>query len=173
MRTLLLLVLIFGFFNCESNKKVKTNEVETQIRDNDLYEPTATESASIEENYQVGVDFLNNYIESMENLEILEFVKNSELASEDLKNALEDLVIKSWEENPKIGLLFNPLFDAQDYPSEGVEKYSFDPAKGIVVVQGINWKDFKVAMRIIEEDGHLLVDGCGAVNMPLSQRMAR
>ena len=160
---------------CESDKK-KSAEAESQDLDlpnTDLYEPLESEAYSEEENYQAALDFINSYIESIDKVEILEFARNSGLATEKLISELENIVILAWEENPRIGLLANPLFDAQDYPSEGFELDEFDSLTGYVIAKGIEWDDFKVAMRVVNEDGHILVDGCGAVNMPEDKRAER
>lgn len=158
---------------CNFSKTKTSNAVEVEIVNTDLYEPLESEASSNDQNYQAALDFLNAYIEKKDELEILEFVKTSPLATENLKNELEDIVILAWEENPKIGLTFDPLFDAQDYPAEGVVLHEFDPETGYVMVKGKEWKEFKVAMKVIDEDGHILVDGCGAVNIPVDKRAER
>ena len=160
---------------CQSDKK-KSSETEASDLDlpnTDLYEALESEISSEEENYQAALDFINSYVESKDQLEIVEFVKNSSLATGNLKADLENIVILAWEENPKIGLQFDPLFDAQDYPSEGFELHAFDSKTGYVTVKGIEWDDFKVAMRVVNENGHILVDGCGVVNMPEDKRAER
>lgn len=173
MRYLLSLVFVFSLLTCQSGKEGPSETEDMELPNTDLYEPLESEASSDDENYQAALDFINSYVESINQVEILEFARNSELASASLKSQLENIVILAWEENPRIGLLADPLFDAQDYPPNGFELDEFNPATGYVIVKGIDWEDFKVAMQLIEEDGHILVDGCGIVNMPVGRRMER
>lgn len=173
MKYPLILLLSLSLSACISNKSKTLDRADDDLPNTDLYDPLESEVSSAEENYQAALDFLNGYIESIDQLEILEYVNNSPLASENLKKALEDIVIRAWEEHPRIGLDFDPLFDAQDYPAEGVELQYFNPETGYVTAKGIGWEDFRVVMKVISDDGHILVDGCGAVNIPIDKRAER
>ena len=175
MKYLLVLIFSIGLLACQSDKK-KTSDLEASdvdLPNTDIYEPLQSEASSEDENYQVALDFINSYIESIEQLEILEFARNSSLATDKLKSELEHIVILAWEEHPRIGLLADPLFDAQDYPPNGFELHTFNPQTGDVVAKGIDWEEFRLAMRVVSIDGHILVDGCGAVNMPEDKRAER
>ncbi|MBA6153308.1 hypothetical protein [Gelidibacter maritimus] len=173
MKHFLILTFVISFFSCQSVKKNPSEASEPELPNTDLYEPLESEASSDEENYQAAINFINSYIESIGEVEILEFVRNSPLASEKLKSELENIVILAWEENPKIGLLADPLVDAQDYPANGFELYEHNAATGYVIVKGIDWDEFKLAMQLVKEDGHILVDGCGIVNMPKAKRVER
>lgn len=177
MRVILLTLLLMAAASCRFNTETSSpSQKLEELQENshsDLYESSEQEKASDDQNYQAALDFINNYIETKNELEILEFVNTSPLASQNLRTALENIVIKAWEEHPKVGLGFDPLLDAQDYPSEGFELHEFNPESGDVLVKGIGWEDFKVRMKIVKEDGHLLVDGCGAVNIPEEKRAPR
>ena len=170
MKFILIVVFSISLLTCQSDKK-KSSDL--NLPNTDLYEPLESEASSVEENYQAALDFINSYIKSIDQVEILEFARNSSLATEKLKAELERIVILAWEENPRIGLLADPLFDAQDYPPKGFELHKFNSQTGYVIVKGIDWEDFKVAMRVLSENGHILVDGCGAVNIPENKRAER
>ncbi|HXJ97666.1 MAG TPA: hypothetical protein VNJ50_02370 [Gelidibacter sp.] len=182
MKYTLILVFLISLLSCQSGKKqasegdalpMELPDSDAELPNTDLYEPLESEMSSADENYQAGLDFINSYIESIGQLEILEFVKNSPLATEKLKSELENMLIAAWEENPKIGFLSDPLFDAQDYPPMGFELDEFDPETGYLLAKGIEWEDFKVALRVVNVDGHILVDGCGEVNIPEGKRAER
>lgn len=173
MKSILILVFSISFLACQSDKKKSSEAVDSELSTTDLYEPLESEVASDDENYQAALDFLNLYIENMHTVEILEYVKQSPLATANLKTELENILIHAWEENPKVGLGFDPLFDAQDFPQKGVELADFDPVSGYVMVKGIEWENFRVAMRVVKEGGHIMVDGCGVVNMPEDKRAER
>lgn len=175
MKHILVLVFSMSLLACQSDKK-QTSEAEVsdiELSNTDLYEPLESESSSDDESYQAALDFINSYVESIDQLEILEFARNSSLATDKLKAQLEQIVILAWEENPRIGLLADPLFDAQDYPPKGFELHEFNSETGYVIAKGVEWEDFRVAMRVVSEDGHILVDGCGVVNMPEDKRAQR
>ena len=173
MKYILMLIFTISLVGCQSTKKNPSEASELELPNTDLYEPLESEASSEDENYQAALDFINSYIESIDQLEILEFARNSSLATDKLKSELENIVILAWEENPRIGLLADPLFDAQDYPPNGFELHEFNPQTGYVIVKGIDWEDFKVAMQVVDVDGHILVDGCGIVNMPENKRIER
>lgn len=173
MKTIMTLFISLFFLTCQSEKKSEAEALNEDLPNTDLYEPLESEQSSDDENYQVALDFLNGYIENNNELEILEYVKTSALATENLKTALELIIIKAWEDDPEVGLGFDPLFDAQDYPSKGVELFEFDSKTGYVMVKGIEWDEFRVAMRVVKENGHLLVDGCGVVNIPEDKQAER
>lgn len=173
MKYILTLVFTLSLLACRSEKNSATEPLGSDLPNADLYDPLESEAAADDENYQAALDFLNSYIENIHTQEILEYVKYSPLATESLKTELETIIMRAWEENPEVGLGFDPLFDAQDYPDKGVELLNFDPKTGYVMVQGIEWEDFKVAMRVVNKDGHILVDGCGVVNIPEDKRAER
>lgn len=173
MKQIIAALLLICMLSCQSNKKKTIEAPEFEFETSDLYEPLESEASIEDENYQAALDFLNAYIENNHSLEILEFVKKSPLVTQDFKNELEKIIIKAWEEDPQVGLGFDPLFDAQDYPDKGVELHSFNPETGFVMVKGINWPEFRVAMKVVDENGHILVDGCGVVNIPEVERAER
>ncbi len=173
MKYMLTLVFSISLLACQTDNKKSSKAEALDLPNTDLYEPLESEASSENENYQAGLEFINSYIESIDHLEILEFVRTSSLATVEFTDKLENMIILGYEENPRIGLLADPIFDAQDYPPKGFELHEFDPQTGYVIVKGVEWEDFKVAMRVVSEDGHILVDGCGAVNMPEDKRVER
>lgn len=173
MKSIISIFFSIVLLACQSDKKRTSETLKVNDPTTDLYEPLESGASSVDQNYQVALDFLNSYIENNHTLETIEFVKASPLATENLKTELENIVIRAWEENPKIGLQFDPLFDAQDYPHKGVALVDFNPNTGYVTVKGIEWDDFRVVLRVVNEDGHILVDGCGVVNIPEEKRAER
>jgi len=72
-----------------------------------------------------------------------------------------------------MGLGADPIFDAQDYPSKGFELESIDETTNYLTMKGKDWSEFKLTMKVVEENGKWLVDGCGIVNIPKDKRAAR
>lgn len=177
MKYILPVVLSLLLLSCES-KKENSTEIATPKAD------TATITIAKEHvemaaklDPQVAVDFLNSYIKSCnsgdENNGIVEFTQSSPLATDQFKSNLKKLVRDAFAEDPVMGLGFDPLFDAQDYPDKGVELLDFNSETGYLTVKGIKWEDFKVTMKVVEQDGQTMVDGCGVINIPEDKRAER
>jgi hypothetical protein len=136
-----------------------------------LFSCTAKQTKTTEHpNPQVGVDFLNAYIANCNKYEnavdILEWSKANSFSTKIFKTELEAIVKKAWKEDPELGLGFDPILNAQDYPDEGVELLEFDSETGYLTVKGVDWDSFQVKMRMIIKDGKTMVDGSGVINMP-------
>ena len=72
-----------------------------------------------------------------------------------------------------MGLGADPIFDAQDYPDQGFELDSFDSETNFIVVKGKNMSDFKLTIKMVNENENWLVDGCGMINIPNDKRLKR
>ncbi len=121
--------------------------------------------------------FLNGYIEYSNTLgaeiNIDDWINSSTLASRAFKLEFRKIIDDANELDPEMGLGFDPILDAQDYPEKGFELESFDEKTNYLTVKGIDWADFKVTMKVIEENGNWIVDGCGIVNIPEEKRATR
>ena len=119
---------------------------------------------------QVALDFINAYVENANKregpLEIRDWFRSSEIITEAMRSALIKMIDEAWEREPEIGLSYDPVFNAQDYPEKGFELKAFDEKQGLVTVEGIEWPGFSRNIRIVIIDGKTLVDGCGVINMP-------
>lgn len=125
----------------------------------------------------IAIRFLNSYIEDTNEMkdpfEIIDWAKASPLVTENFRYKLEKLVSDARKEDPELGLGFDPIFDAQDYPDEGVRLHSMGSEPNYVIAQGKKWRDFKVAVKLVLQDGKTLVDGCGVINIPEDKRAKR
>ena len=128
-------------------------------------------------NPQIALDFLNSYINNCNKMRdaigTLKWIKETPFATKSLKNTLEKLIANARSKNPELGLDFDPIFDAQDYPSKGVKLLNFNSETGYATVQGINWESFKVTIKVVNQNGQSLVDGCGIINIPENKRAKR
>lgn len=71
-----------------------------------------------------------------------------------------------------MGLDFDPIFDAQDFPDEGFIILSHD-SSGYVTLQGKDWPEFTVVAKVAWENNTWLVDGTGVINIPEEKRTKR
>ena len=122
-----------------------------------------------------GLKFINNYVKKSdtENIEIEKYIASSKLVSKDFKTNFRNLMNDAYKNDPEMGLGFDPIFDAQDFPEKGFELDSFDTETGFLIVKGIGWNEFKVTMKLIKIEGNWFVDGCGVINIPEKKRSPR
>lgn len=170
-------ILLVFLASCSSAQE-ETEELESSETEVSETQDTETgNSSSVELDSQVAVDFMNSYIDNWNKMakavEMVKWTEASPLATLNLKNALKKMVADAKREDPEMGLGFDPLFDAQDYPDEGVVLASFDKETGVALLKGVNWDTYEVAVKLVVENDKVLVDGCGVVNMPKNLRATR
>lgn len=76
------------------------------------------------------------------------------------------MIDEGWKEDPEVGLGYDPILSAQDYPDKGFEFDSIDQNNNCVFLKGKGEAQFKVVVRVVEKNSKWLVDGAGIVNMP-------
>jgi hypothetical protein len=125
----------------------------------------------------IALKFINGYAENSNEANMMadkiEWVNSSHLTTEDFKIELKRIINDAYKAEPEVGLDFDPILDAQDSPDKGFELESFDEKTNLLTVRGKDWKEFKLTIKIIEENGNWLVDGCGIVNIPTDKRALR
>ncbi|HAA17121.1 MAG TPA: hypothetical protein DCE41_37575 [Cytophagales bacterium] len=118
---------------------------------------------------QVALDFINAHVANQNKLgkreELRVWTKASAYVTATFKASLVEMIDAAYEANPDVGLGYDPILDAQDYPEKGFTLRTFDPESGTVTLQGIDWEDFTVTLRLVLQDSETLVDGCGRINM--------
>ncbi len=131
---------------------------------------TPTEGDKVEN----ALNFINAYVENCNQLsqalDPVEWANASDLATTNFKSALKTMLDEAFAADPEMGLGADPIFDAQDYPENGFELESSEENSNYLTVKGIDWPDFKLTIKISEENGKWLVDGCGMVNIPDEKR---
>ena len=116
------------------------------------------------------LSFINGYVKFSDDPNsshnTVDWVKLSSLTTKKFIADLEGILKEAYKEDPEMGLGFDPIFNAQDYPSDGFELGTYDEKTKTVLVKGVNMSEFTVTMKIRAENGKWLVDGCGIVNIP-------
>lgn len=117
----------------------------------------------------VAVKFINDYVSFISKSGFEEgavtWVRGKERVTEDFKNALRKLIEEAYREDPEMGLDFDPILNAQDYP-EGAFVLSTSDPDGYVTVQGKDQPEFKVVVKLKLIGNKWMVDGAGAINIP-------
>ncbi len=124
--------------------------------------------------YAVALKFINDYANVIYNGESVpsevDWVQSRNDVTKEFISEIQRIVEEGFKVDPEMGLGFDPIVDAQDLP----ESFKIERAEGeYVIVQGVDWPDFKLTMRLKEVDGKWLVHGCGIVNIPGNKRMER
>lgn len=157
----LILLLTIGFTACQSRiSGGKSNQ-----------EGVTTE---VPAKYEVARQFINAYADYSNDRSaetgILDWVNAQDNVSEDFKAELERIITEAERQNPDLGLEFDPIFEAQDFPdSFEIASYEGD----FVTVMGREFPNFKLTMKVVEENKRWLVDGSGIVNIPEEKRVKR
>lgn len=152
--------------NEKSNKHVDNNSDEEQTM-------VLTEENKVKN----ALTFINGYNENCNKMKeaigTIEWVNSNSLATNSFKTELKKIIDDAYKEDPELGLGADPIFDAQDNPIKGLELESFDDKTNYLIVKGKNWPEFKLTMKVKEENGMWLVEGCGMVNIPNDKRTER
>jgi hypothetical protein len=126
-------------------------------------------------NSEIAVKFLNDYVSFCDlkssNKDFLKWIDDYPLLTSSFKKKYRKIVEDAEKNDPELGLDFDPILDAQDYPSGFVVK-TIDQ-NGFLTLQGKDWQDFIVTVKLIYEGNKFLVDGSGIINIPKDKQARR
>jgi hypothetical protein len=127
-------------------------------------------------NNEVALIFINGYVNfcNQKNLEknSEKWIEGNELATGQFKMAYKEIIENAAKDDPEIGLGFDPIFDAQDYPEKGFEFLKSDN-DGYITLKGIDWPDFTIVIKLKSVGDKLMVDGAGIINVPNDRQANR
>lgn len=188
MKQIILILIILSFVSCKKEIEKENSEIKEL---NSKSSNPKTESNNLlsdekenEEKTIIGdspestaLTFINSYIadcnKMKESVGYLNFVKSSELTSSNFKTELQKIVDEAEKIDSEVGLDFDPIIDGQDYPDEGFQLKHFDSKTNFIVVEGKNWEDFEITLKLVIENNKWLVDGCGVINIPKKYQSKR
>ncbi len=160
-------VLVAGFLFLSCQKEVNVTEKPSATAPEQAAGMATDLSAP---DVDVALNFINGYIDNANKMSeavgAVEWVAVNPLATDNYKAALK----KVYGDAEMIDA--DLVFDAQDYDDTGMEIESADEA-GYVVLRGINWKEFKVILKLVKQNNQWLVEGCGNINIPQDKRLPR
>ena len=108
---------------------------------------------------KIGLKFINEYVYFIENKEpktsLDEWMTNNPYASKKLKLKIKNL-IDQVDRDSKLGLDYDPILNAQDYPEKGFEILKTE--NEYIEVKGIDWPDFIIKLKMIKENEIWKVD---------------
>jgi len=123
----------------------------------------------------IALQFINSYTElSLYRPDSIEaWILNNPLVTEHFKITYKNLMDSALQVDPEIGLGFDPILDAQDYPDKGFEIVPHDSTNEFVTVRGIDWPEFLLVLKLANHENKWQVDGSGVINMPENRRADR
>ena len=164
------------FISCGQSSNKRATEKAITIEPNEI-NSTETQIDKSNTPIDIALTFIESYIDNCnkrkESIGIIEWVNSNNLTTNHFKTEVKTMIEEAFKIEPELGLGFDPIFDAQDYPDEGFELESFDSKTNYIVVKGKNWADFKLTIKMVLENNKWLVDGCGVINIPNDKRIAR
>lgn len=132
-------------------------------------------------NCNVALKFINDYTEVLNNILhkktestiVDNWIANNTALTTNFKTTYKNLLDFAYKEEPEVGLDFDPILDAQDFPDKGFELVNCDSETGYVIVRGRDMEDFILTLKIIQRNNKWLVDGSGIINIPKNKRARR
>ncbi|SDG82523.1 hypothetical protein [Psychroflexus sediminis] len=133
-----------------------------------------TTPLSSEPNYEVAIQFINDYLDFINDLEseiaLIDWISKRNDVTVEFKNELKRIIDKAKKNDFELGLGFDLILDAQDNPNE----FELDKTDSeFLIVKGKDWPDFRLTLKLKPEDNKWLVDGAGIINIPENKRIKR
>lgn len=143
--------LILLFIACSNPKPEKIKNINSiEFRDYDSI---------------VAIKFMNGYVEACnKRKDEIQWVKQNKYITPEFKSSYTKIINDGWKADPEMGLGFDPIFDAQDYPEEGFYVESIDKKTGKVVLKGKVWKDFFSVVQLKRKGRTSRVNGVGIIH---------
>lgn len=117
----------------------------------------------------VAIHFLNDYTEYCNKRFPLginkKWIESNDALTDDFKSTYKQVLDSAFKVEPELGLGFNPIFSAQDYPEKGFELLDFNNSTQTIIVQGIGYNEFQLRLKMKQYKNKWFVDGCGVINM--------
>jgi hypothetical protein len=124
---------------------------------------------------EAALSFINDYLEfdhKGNEVATVKWMNSNPLLTAEFKTQYKALIAEARKEEPELGLDFDPIFDAQDYPDEGFEFLKFD-SNDYVIVRGIDWPQFTVIIRMAFLQNKWMVTGAGVINIAKNRQRVK
>ncbi len=118
------------------------------------------------------VRFLHKHFEGNADTTQLNWIMQHPLLTKKFKKEYKTL-FDAIKADPEMGLDFDPIVDAQDFPDNGYEIASIDSTNNYFVMKAKEHGGFNITMKLAKEDNRWMVDGCGVINIPENKMAGR
>ncbi len=165
MRASSIVLIVIMLLACNSEIEIKKNN---SIHSNEI---------KIVPDCNVALKFINDYAEFCSPKTPLisdtNWIENNVLLTDNFKTRYKNLLDSADKIDSELGLDFDPIFEAQDFPDKGFELINCDNETGYVTVRGKDWKNFVLVLKLGLQGNKWLVDGSGVINIPVNKRAKR
>lgn len=168
---MLSLVTILLLASCS----LKPRTSEQQIVRQNLMAQTPIDSVAIKKDMVTAcLKFMNEYLTYRDSvrpneMEFTWWIVANPMLTEDFKVEYRQLVESYRAHDPELGLDWDPILEAQDSPI--AFELNTIHANGYLTINGTDWKEFKVIVRVAQIDGRWLIHGSGRINIPEEKRI--
>jgi len=129
---------------------------------------------------QVGLGFMNRYLAYLEEIferrseqSVADWLAADAQVAPEFVEAYRRLEAEGYAQDSELGWGVDLLLDAQDYPDQGFQFASCSGEPGVVILRGVDWPQFEVAVRVGSPAQGSQVLGAGRVNLPEHARASR
>lgn len=128
--------------------------------------------------FTVALQFINDYAAfcepgSKQKLSDKNWIQHNPLLTKNFKDRYKAILDSAKLIDPELGLGFDPIFDAQDFPDKGFSILKTDAPGNYVTVVGTDWKEFELVLKLAFINNKWLVDGAGIINIPKDKQAKR
>lgn len=129
---------------------------------------------------EVAVKFMNQYLaysaapsNGHDKPSTEAWLASNPLAARELLVSYKAVDAAGRRQDPELGWDVDLILDAQDGPEKGFRLSQCAQVPGVVILQGVDWQAFKVAVKVGSTARGLQVVGAGMVNIPKGLRAPR
>ncbi|MGV8934476.1 MAG: hypothetical protein ACOH1I_07620 [Gallionellaceae bacterium] len=140
---------------------------------------SSTGHADCMQGAEVAKRFINDYKKyhddashKLTTITTIGWIQSNNNVTDSFKKSYKQLVDKANKEDPEMGLGFDPIFDAQDYPERGLTILNCNHSN-FITLHGSDWESFELVVKTIHLQAGWLVDGAGVRNIPKIKRAHR
>lgn len=116
----------------------------------------------------VAAKFINDYVElqnkRVSRLETMEWINANDLLTDEFKDTYLKMQDDALQADPELGLDFDPIMNAQDYPEEGFVISTFSSKTGEAVLIGKEWNTFNVTLKLKMVGDKCLINEAGVIH---------
>ncbi len=115
----------------------------------------------------VALQFINDYTDHCNNIEdtisLIDWISMRDDVTPAFEQGLSNLILEAEKTDTELGPGYDPIFNAQDYPSEGYI-LAKNSDSSMVYLVGKNQEQFKLNVKVIKVEDTWLVDGISEVS---------
>jgi|WetSurMetagenome_2_1015567.scaffolds.fasta_scaffold00151_46 hypothetical protein len=127
---------------------------------------------------EVANSFMNEYkmysdtvINAKTNETAIQWVRRNPMVTNSFRKTHRKIVLHEAGYDPEMVSDYDPVFNAEDSPEKGFLVHWCDDKSNYVTLKGVDWDAFRVVVKVIRTKKGWLIDGAGAVNIPVNKRV--